>query len=83
MNSSKLPVFRHTRKPEHGFHREIIRQGVAKHGWHWARDTEGYWWGARACEGLLQVRDQPPDYPATQWARTLGGVDAVEILEAY
>lgn len=44
-----------------------------KHGWHWVRDTEGYFWGAKRRDGilhtLLQVEDKPPSFPTVEWTR--------------
>ena len=72
MNSS-LPVLPQPGKPCTNFDDEILEQGRRKHGWHWVRDTEGFFWGAKRRDGilhtLLQVENKPPDFPAVEWTR--------------
>ena len=44
----------------------VVLQGIPKHGWRWVRSEVGDFWGVSGT-GLVQVRNEVPDYPARIW----------------
>ena len=53
----------------------IQQHGTPKYGYQWLEEEgTGDWWGIQyRGETLLQVRNEPPDYPTRTWSLTLGG----------
>ena len=57
--------------PHPDLHRLILPRSIPKHGWRWVRAESGEFWGASGPD-VLQVQDNPPNYPARPWKKVKG-----------
>ena len=61
-----------TTPPQADIDRIILPLSIPKHGWRWVKaDETGDFWGT-AGGGLLQVRNEQPNYPARAWSKASG-----------